>query len=381
VTAQAAIMIQGLVACGIIWLSFADAQLDSFMTDLDIRPTRAPKDPAASIVENIECEAQGPTSFAYNASHEARRLRCADSVHYVIFAAAGQATTARSAWKRVAASSSRLTDAHQLLSLSPQLHCSDTADPEACFQALVERQMTLMDSLEAAGMCSLGQSPAAVAWRLIHRSQIASTRLDWLKVSAHAQQINDLSLFEVRPSRIAGFGLFLTRPVARGTKMAIVFWEMQPPAENGATEQTLAREFKREVASFPLECSFLPGESPGSSSNTPVRDNGDPDLRRACFYRSINHACGPSAEPHFESGLQPCAQLDDAHARGSCIPHDIAVFSESGYSDITAVHVVATRDLTVQDEVTIDYHRLSEYVDRPEDTWTDAVCDRASVSW
>ena len=67
--------------------------------------------------------------------------------------------------------------------------------------------MTLMDSLEAAGMCSLGQSPAAVAWRLIHRSQIASTRLDWPKVSAHAQQINDLSLFEVRPSRIAGFGL------------------------------------------------------------------------------------------------------------------------------------------------------------------------------
>jgi hypothetical protein len=294
---------------------------------------------------------------------ESRRLLCVRSLDYL-----------RSFVTLPAAS--KLSDAHRILSQSPQLLCASIPDSSSCLRDVVTQQTSLMSSLDSHGLCRVGQTPAAVAWaRLASSESQHATDLkapyNWPRVHAKMYQLNDLSFFEVRPSPIAGNGLFITRAVTSGAKLALAWWDVRPPRD--ASFKTFSR---REIAFVPTECHFLPGEAPGAP--TPISE-GDIPERVACFPRFLNHACDANTALAFESGLPLCSEPDGAGR--NCIPREIQALSKSGLTNITAVYIVATRNLTVGDEVTGDYHTFPpEYsMTRPVATWRDAVC-QASTS-
>ena len=120
----------------------------------------------------------------------------------------------------------------------------------------------------------------------------------------------------------------------------------------------------RSVISYPARLQGAP---------TPISE-GDVPERVACFPRFLNHACDANTALAFESGLPLCSEPDGAGR--DCIPREIQALSKSGLTDINAVYIVATRNLTVGDEVTGDYHTFpQEYsMTRPVATWRDAVC-------
>ena len=294
-------------------------------------------------------------------SEESRRLLCVHSLDYL-----------RSFVTLTAAS--KLSDAHQVLSHSPELHCASISDSNSCLRDVLEQQSNVMNSLDAHGLCRVGQTPAAVAWSQLdswESQRSASMRLKappsyWPRVLARMHQLNDLSIFEVRPSPIAGNGIFVTRAIASGAKLALVWWDMRPPC--GASFSTFSR---REIAFVPTECHFLPGEAPGAP--TPISE-GDVPERVACFPRFLNHACDANTALAFESGLPLCSEPDGAGR--NCIPREVQALSKSGLTDINAVYIVATRNLTVGDEVTGDYHTFPQdySMTRPVATWRDAMC-------
>ena len=105
---------------------------------------------------------------------------------------------------------------------------------------------------------------------------------------------------------------------------------------------------------MPQECHFLPGEAPGLDASIPISDQvASPVHLLSCFSRIINHACDSTVGMMFESGLPACP--DPGGNGRNCVPREIQALSEKfGYSDITAVYLVATRDLTLDDEVVLN---------------------------
>jgi hypothetical protein len=172
-------------------------------------------------------------------------------------------------------------------------------------------------------------------------------------------QLNDLSLFEERNSPIHGSGLFLTRPVLKGTKLMLLWWDLNHLTKDAS-----------DAAFVPSECWFLPGERPGAPAHTP--SSGSEQAMRACAVRLINHACTATTELVFEPDLPPCRGPNGLGR--DCLPEEIAAFARYGYNNFVAVYARAVRDLSVGDEITSNYHHDPHYILKPEPTWTDAVC-------
>lgn len=304
---------------------------------------------AAASVEALERE-----------STEARRSICVESLRYVQPHFPGV---------------SKLSEALRLLSRPSERHCANSYEPSLCTRALAEEQRGLMDSLDTSGLCGFGRTPTAVAW-----AGLSEMPFDWRRIYQKARLLNDLTVFEVRPSAIDGSGLFLTRPVARGVKLALTWWDLSW-SDLSVQRHTSSRTRRHELAWMPQECHFLPGEAPGLDASIPISDQvASPVHLLSCFSRIINHACDSTVGTMFESGLPACP--DPGGNGRNCVPREIQALSEKfGYSDITAVYLVATRDLTLDDEVVLNYGALPQYLRRPETTWKDAVCQEASGSW